>query len=69
MGCFGGLTRVLHRLVGCGSRRRYGCFARPLKTGLEIDPNRMDEFNDRFACIYGSRGDKIELWQPLPAKP
>jgi hypothetical protein len=29
----------------------------------------MDESEGRFAWIYDSDGNKIELWQPLPAKP
>ena len=37
--------------------------------GVKIDPNRMDESYGRFAWIYDSDGNKIELWQPLPAKP
>ncbi len=30
---------------------------------------RMDESYGRFAWIYDLDGNKIELWQPLPAKP
>ncbi len=37
--------------------------------GVKIDPNRMDESYGRFAWIYDSDGNKIELWQPLPEKP
>jgi catechol 2,3-dioxygenase-like lactoylglutathione lyase family enzyme len=37
--------------------------------GVKIDPKRMDESYGRFAWIYDSDGNKIELWQPLPAKP
>ena len=37
--------------------------------GVKIDPNRMDESYGRFAWIYDLDGNKIELWQPLPAKP
>jgi len=36
------------------------------KEGVKIDPNRMDESYGRFAWIYDSDGNKIELWQPLP---
>jgi len=36
--------------------------------GVKIDPNRMDESYGRFAWIYDSDGNKIELWQPLPEK-
>ena len=36
--------------------------------GVKIDPNRMDESYGRFAWIYDSDGNKIELWQLLPAK-
>jgi hypothetical protein len=39
------------------------------KEGVKIDPKRMDESYGRFAWIYDSDGNKIELWQPLPAKP
>jgi predicted enzyme related to lactoylglutathione lyase len=37
--------------------------------GVKIDPKRMDESYGRFAWIYDQDGNKIELWQPLPAKP
>jgi catechol 2,3-dioxygenase-like lactoylglutathione lyase family enzyme len=37
--------------------------------GVKIDPKRMNESYGRFAWIYDSDGNKIELWQPLPAKP
>ncbi len=37
--------------------------------GVKIDPKRMDESYGRFAWIYDSDGNKIELWQPLPDKP
>ena len=37
--------------------------------GVKIDAKRMDESYGRFAWIYDSDGNKIELWQPLPAKP
>jgi catechol 2,3-dioxygenase-like lactoylglutathione lyase family enzyme len=37
--------------------------------GVKIDDKRMDEPYGRFAWIYDSDGNKIELWQPLPAKP
>ena len=37
--------------------------------GVKIEPKRMDESYGRFAWIYDSDGNKIELWQPLPAKP
>ena len=36
--------------------------------GVKIDPKRMDESYGRFAWIYDSDGNKIELWQPLPEK-
>ena len=36
--------------------------------GVKIDPKRMDESFGRFAWIYDSDGNKIELWQPS-AKP
>ena len=37
--------------------------------GVKIDAKRMDESYGRFAWIYDLDGNKIELWQPLPAKP
>ena len=37
--------------------------------GVKIDPKRMNESYGRFAWIYDSDGNKIELWQPTPAKP
>ena len=36
--------------------------------GVKIDPKRQDESYGRFAWIHDSDGNKIELWQPLPAK-
>ena len=32
--------------------------------GVKIDPKRMAESFGRFAWIYDSDGNKIELWQP-----
>jgi catechol 2,3-dioxygenase-like lactoylglutathione lyase family enzyme len=37
--------------------------------GVKIDPKRMDESYGRFAWIYDPDGNKIELWQPVTAKP
>jgi len=37
--------------------------------GVKIDAKRMDESYGRFAWIYDSDGNKIELWQPSVAKP
>jgi catechol 2,3-dioxygenase-like lactoylglutathione lyase family enzyme len=37
--------------------------------GVKIDPKRMDESYGKFAWIYDPDGNKIELWQPMPAKP
>jgi len=37
--------------------------------GVKIDPKRMDESFGRFAWIYDSDGNKVELWQPLTPKP
>ena len=34
------------------------------KEGVKIDPKRMDESYGRFAWIYDSDGNKIELWEP-----
>jgi catechol 2,3-dioxygenase-like lactoylglutathione lyase family enzyme len=34
--------------------------------GVKIDPKHMDESYGRFAWIYDSDGNKIELWQPKP---
>ena len=36
--------------------------------GVKIDTKRMNESYGRFAWIYDSDGNKIELWEP-PAKP
>ena len=38
------------------------------KEGVKIDPKRQDEAYGRFAWIYDSEGNKIELWQPPVAK-
>jgi catechol 2,3-dioxygenase-like lactoylglutathione lyase family enzyme len=37
--------------------------------GVKIDPKRMDESYGRFAWIYDSDGNKIELWQAPATKP
>lgn len=37
--------------------------------GVKIDPKRMNESYGRFAWIYDSDGNKIELWEPPKAKP
>src|SRR5215471_14682111 len=37
--------------------------------GVKIDDKRMNESFGRFAWIYDSDGNKIELWQPRTAKP
>jgi len=37
--------------------------------GVKIDAKRMDESYGRFAWIYDGDGNKIELWQPVSAKP
>jgi len=37
--------------------------------GVKIDAKRMNESYGRFAWIYDPDGNKIELWQPPPAKP
>lgn len=37
--------------------------------GVKIDDKRMNESYGKFAWIYDLDGNKIELWQPLPAKP
>ena len=37
------------------------------KEGVKIDPKRQDADYGRFAWIYDPDGNKIELWQPLPA--
>ena len=37
--------------------------------GVKIDDKRIDESYGRFAWIYDPDGNKIELWQPTPAKP
>jgi predicted enzyme related to lactoylglutathione lyase len=38
------------------------------KEGVKIDPKRMNESYGRFAWIYDSDGNKVELWQAA-AKP
>lgn len=38
------------------------------KEGVKIDPNRMNESYGRFAWIYDSDGNKIELWEPPQEK-
>ncbi len=35
------------------------------KEGVRIDPKRQDASYGRFAWIYDSDGNKIELWQPV----
>jgi catechol 2,3-dioxygenase-like lactoylglutathione lyase family enzyme len=37
--------------------------------GVKIDAKRMNESYGRFAWIYDLDGNKIELWEPAPAKP
>jgi catechol 2,3-dioxygenase-like lactoylglutathione lyase family enzyme len=37
--------------------------------GVKIDPKRMSESYGHFAWIYDVDGNKIELWQPVSAKP
>jgi catechol 2,3-dioxygenase-like lactoylglutathione lyase family enzyme len=37
--------------------------------GVKIDDKRMNEAYGKFAWIYDSDGNKIELWQPLSGKP
>lgn len=39
--------------------------ARLEKEGVRIDPKRMNESYGKFAWIYDSDGNKIELWQPV----
>ncbi len=39
------------------------------KEGVKIDPKRMNESYGRFAWIYDSDGNKIELWEPPKTKP
>src|SRR6267154_1320556 len=43
--------------------------ARLKEEGVKIDAKRMNESYGRFAWIYDLDGNKIELWQPLSAKP
>jgi len=38
------------------------------KEGVKIDPKRQDAAFGRFAWIYDSDGNKVELWQQLPKK-
>jgi catechol 2,3-dioxygenase-like lactoylglutathione lyase family enzyme len=37
--------------------------------GVKIDDKRINESYGRFAWIYDAEGNKIELWQPVSAKP
>ena len=37
--------------------------------GVKIDAKRMNESYGHFAWIYDADGNKIELWQPVAAKP
>jgi catechol 2,3-dioxygenase-like lactoylglutathione lyase family enzyme len=37
--------------------------------GVKIDAKRMNESYGRFAWVYDSDGNKIELWEPPPTKP
>ena len=37
--------------------------------GVKIDAKRMNESYGHFAWIYDLDGNKIELWQPVSAKP
>ena len=39
------------------------------REGVKIDAQRMNESYGRFAWIYDLDGNKIELWQPVSAKP
>jgi catechol 2,3-dioxygenase-like lactoylglutathione lyase family enzyme len=43
--------------------------ARLKQEGVKIDAKQMNESYGRFAWIYDLDGNKIELWQPAPAKP
>jgi len=43
--------------------------ARLQEEGVRIDPKRMNEPYGRFAWIYDSDGNKIELWEPPKTKP
>lgn len=38
------------------------------KEGVKIDPKRQDADFGRFAWIYDSDGNNIELWQPVAPK-
>ena len=42
---------------------------RSKQEGVKIDAKRMNESYGRFAWIYDLDGNKIELWQPVSAKP
>lgn len=35
--------------------------------GVRIDPKREDYSYGRFAWIWDPEGNRVELWQPLPA--
>jgi predicted enzyme related to lactoylglutathione lyase len=37
--------------------------------GVRIDPKRDDYSYGRFAWIWDPEGNRVELWQPITAKP
>ena len=37
------------------------------EAGVRIDPKREDYSYGRFAWIWDPEGNRVELWQPLPA--
>ena len=37
--------------------------------GVKIDEKRINESFGKFAWIYDADGNKVELWQPISAKP
>jgi predicted enzyme related to lactoylglutathione lyase len=38
------------------------------EAGVRIDPNREDFTYGRFAWIWDSEGNRVELWEPLSAE-
>ena len=64
------MNRLKRLLSGAKNIRREtsNCTKRYTE-GVKIDAKRMNESYGRFAWIYDLDGNKIELWQPLPAKP
>jgi predicted enzyme related to lactoylglutathione lyase len=44
-----------------------GLLAQLASAGARIDPNREDYDYGRFAWIWDPEGNRVELWEPVPA--